>query len=59
MDYQHVYGPLDSPRFGRSLSVSVIPGKTCNCDCVFCALGRTTSKLRHRQGFDAPEEILR
>jgi len=58
MAYQHVYGPIDSRRFGRSLGVSVIPGKTCNCDCVFCGLGRTTSQLRHRQGFDSPDAIV-
>lgn len=58
MEFKHVYGPVDSRRFGRTLGVSVIPGKACNCDCIFCGLGRTTSRLRHRQGFDAPDEIL-
>lgn len=58
MAYQYVYGPIDSRRFGRALGVSVIPGKTCNCDCVFCGLGRTTSQLKHRQGFDAPDDVV-
>ncbi|MFH1569560.1 MAG: radical SAM protein [Gemmatimonadota bacterium] len=58
MDWAHVYGPVESRRFGRSLGVSVVPGKTCNCDCVFCGLGHTAHRPRHRQGFFAPDEIL-
>jgi wyosine [tRNA(Phe)-imidazoG37] synthetase (radical SAM superfamily) len=47
---QLVYGPVPSRRLGRSLGVDLVPLKTCTYDCVYCQLGRTTSRTvrRHR-----------
>ncbi|AEA47858.1 radical SAM protein [Archaeoglobus veneficus] len=57
MDY--VYGPVSSRRLGRSLGVNVIPFKTCNYSCVYCQLGKTTSKINERRSFFPKEDILR
>ena len=39
---RHVYGPVPSRRLGRSLGIDPVPPKTCNWNCVYCQLGRTT-----------------
>ncbi len=38
------YGPVFSRRFGYSLGVDLIPYKICSFDCIYCQLGKTTSK---------------
>lgn len=39
---RYVYGPVHSRRLGRSLGIDPIPLKTCNWNCVYCQLGRST-----------------
>ena len=39
---RYVFGPVFSRRLGQSLGVDPIPQKTCNWNCVYCQLGRTT-----------------
>lgn len=46
--YQHIFGPVPSRRFGRSLGVDLIPMKTCTMDCVFCQLGHTSRETIER-----------
>ena len=55
--YKHLFGPLISRRFGRSLGVDLCPMKTCSYDCIFCQLGRTTKKTIIREEFFPLEEI--
>jgi wyosine [tRNA(Phe)-imidazoG37] synthetase (radical SAM superfamily) len=43
-NFRYVFGPVPSRRLGRSLGVDLVPFKTCSYDCVYCQLGRTTSK---------------
>lgn len=43
--YRHTLGPVLSRRLGRSLSVDLMPFKTCSCDCLYCEQGRTTVPL--------------
>lgn len=38
------YGPVFSRRFGYSLGIDLIPYKICSFDCIYCQLGKTTSK---------------
>ncbi|MFC1499642.1 radical SAM protein [Candidatus Zixiibacteriota bacterium] len=38
----YVFGPVLSRRLGQSLGVDPIPQKTCNWNCIYCQLGRTT-----------------
>jgi len=54
----YVYGPVPSRRLGQSLGVDPIPFKTCNYNCVYCQLGRTSPLSNERQEFFPPEAIL-
>lgn len=54
----YVYGPVPSRRLGQSLGVDPIPFKTCNYNCVYCQLGRTTPLANERRDFFRQEEIL-
>ncbi len=53
-----VFGPVPSRRLGRSLGVDPIPFKTCNHNCVYCQLGRTTPVTHARKDFFPPGEIV-
>ena len=55
---QLVYGPVPSRRLGRSLGVDLVPLKTCTYDCVYCRLGRTTSKTVRRQRWVDPARVV-
>jgi wyosine [tRNA(Phe)-imidazoG37] synthetase (radical SAM superfamily) len=44
-----IFGPVPSRRLGRSLGVDLVPFKTCSYDCIYCQLGRTTSKTAERR----------
>ena len=46
---EHVFGPVPSRRLGRSLGVDLVPFKTCTYDCIYCQLGRTTTKTMQRK----------
>jgi len=39
--FKHLFGPVKSRRYGRSLGVDLVPVKSCTLDCVFCQLGAT------------------
>ena len=39
--FNHLFGPVKSRRYGRSLGVDLVPSKTCTLNCVFCQLGAT------------------
>ena len=56
--FKHVYGPVPSRRLGRSLGVDLVPFKTCSYDCVYCQLGRTTTKTTERKEYVPVEEVL-
>jgi wyosine [tRNA(Phe)-imidazoG37] synthetase (radical SAM superfamily) len=55
---QLVYGPVPSRRLGRSLGVDLVPLKTCTYDCVYCQLGRTTSKRVRRGRWADPDAVV-
>jgi len=55
---QLVYGPVPSRRLGRSLGVDLVPFKTCTYDCVYCQLGRTTSKTVRRRRWADPDAVV-
>jgi wyosine [tRNA(Phe)-imidazoG37] synthetase (radical SAM superfamily) len=50
-EYRHLFGPVPSRRFGRSLGIDLTPLKTCSLDCVFCQLGRTSKKTLERKAY--------
>ena len=53
--YRHLFGPVSSRRFGRSLGVDLQTGgrKRCTLDCRFCQLGPTPATSVQRQA-DVP-----
>lgn len=55
---KYVYGPIPSRRLGRSLGIDPIPLKTCNWNCVYCQLGRSTPLTNERRDYVPPEAIL-
>ena len=55
---RHVYGPVPSRRLGRSLGIDPVPPKTCNWNCVYCQLGRTTPLSNERRPLAPTEAIL-
>jgi wyosine [tRNA(Phe)-imidazoG37] synthetase (radical SAM superfamily) len=58
---RYIYGPVPSRRLGRSLGVDPIPSKTCNYQCIYCQLGKTTNFTNTRSNFipkyDIQQEI--
>ncbi|TKJ29718.1 radical SAM protein [bacterium (candidate division B38) B3_B38] len=55
---KHIYGPVSSRRLGLSLGVDLVPFKTCNFDCIYCQLGRTTRKTEERREWVSIEEVI-
>ncbi len=56
--YKYLFGPVPSRRFGRSLGIDLTPYKTCNFDCIFCQLGKTTAKTMERREYVPVEEVI-
>ena len=52
------YGPVPSRRLGNSLGIDVVPFKKCSFDCIYCQLGRTTTKTVQRERYFPVSEIL-
>lgn len=55
---KYIYGPVSSRRLGLSLGLSLTAHKTCNLDCLYCQLGRTTNKATERKDYLNIEEVL-
>ncbi|MFX1314826.1 MAG: radical SAM protein [Promethearchaeota archaeon] len=53
-----MYGPVPSRRLGRSLGIDPIPLKTCNYQCIYCQLGKTTNFTNVRKNYYPKEEII-
>lgn len=54
---QYIYGPIPSKRLGQSLGVDPIPLKTCNWNCAYCQLGRSTPMTHERREY-VPREAV-
>lgn len=59
MEAKYIYGPVPSRRLGSSLGISPIPEKTCNYNCVYCQLGRTSHQSNQRGEFFPLAEIIK
>lgn len=55
---KYVFGPVPSRRLGRSLGIDPIPLKTCNWNCIYCQLGRTSPLTKERRDYFPPEDII-
>lgn len=58
-NYRYLFGPVPSRRFGRSLGIDLTPYKTCSLDCIFCQLGRTTTKTLIRKEYVPVKEVIK
>jgi len=56
---KYVYGPVPSRRLGNSLGIDRIPSKTCNYQCIYCQLGKTTNFTNERKDFYPKKEIIK
>lgn len=54
----YVFGPVPSRRLGLSLGIDLIPPKTCSFDCLYCQVGRTTSKTVETQSYVPVREVV-
>jgi len=55
---KYLYGPVKSRRLGNSLGISLTPYKTCDFDCVYCQLGRTTNLTLERKEYIKINDII-
>ena len=55
----YTFGPVPSRRLGRSLGIDFVPFKTCTYDCIYCQLGRTTTKTIDRQEYFPVGAVLK
>lgn len=53
-----VFGPVPSRRLGRSLGIDPVVHKTCNWNCIYCQLGRSTPMTNQRAEYVPREEIV-
>ena len=58
MKSTYIFGPVPSRRLGRSLGIDLVPYKTCSFDCVYCQLGRTTTKTLERKEYFPLDGIM-
>ncbi len=54
----YVFGPVPSRRLGQSLGIDPIPQKTCNWNCIYCQLGRSTPMTNERREYIPCDMIL-
>lgn len=57
-EYNYLFGPVPSRRLGRSLGVDLVPFKTCSFDCIFCQLGRTTTRTLTRKEYVPVDKVI-
>jgi wyosine [tRNA(Phe)-imidazoG37] synthetase (radical SAM superfamily) len=54
----HIFGPVNSRRLGRSLGIDILPGKICNFDCIYCEIGPTTQLTCDRGEYVPTDSII-
>ncbi len=54
----HIFGPVNSRRLGRSLGIDLLPRKICNFDCIYCEVGSTTNLTCERKEYVPTEKII-
>ncbi|MHA1211586.1 MAG: radical SAM protein [Candidatus Heimdallarchaeota archaeon] len=57
MKYQFVKGVINALGFEKVLKVDFTPKKTCNFDCVYCIVGRTTTWLNERKAYNNVDSV--
>ncbi len=54
----HIFGPVNSRRLGRSLGVDLFQEKICNLNCIYCEVGPTTRLTCERAEYTPTAEII-
>ncbi len=54
----HIFGPVNSRRLGRSLGINLFPKKICNLNCIYCEVGATTKLTCKRQEYVPTASII-
>ncbi len=54
----HIFGPVNSRRLGRSLGIDLLPRKVCNLNCIYCEVGATTKLTCERKEYVPTAEII-
>jgi len=55
---EYVFGPVPSRRLGQSLGIDPVPLKTCNWNCVYCQLGRSTPLITKRAEYVPVQDVM-
>ncbi|MGW8266598.1 MAG: radical SAM protein [Longimicrobiales bacterium] len=56
---RYVFGPVFSRRLGQSLGIDPLPPKTCNWNCIYCQLGKTSPLRSRRAEYVPSREVIR
>ena len=56
--FHHLFGPVASRRYGRSLGVDLAVPKTCTLNCLFCQLGPTAQTTLTRADAPSMADVL-
>jgi len=54
----HIFGPVNSRRLGRSLGIDLFSDKVCNLNCIYCEVGATDRLTCERAEYVPTEKIL-
>ena len=54
----HIFGPVNSRRLGRSLGVDLFQNKTCSLNCIYCEVGPTVNLTCERADYSPTIDIL-
>ncbi|GBE13727.1 molybdenum cofactor biosynthesis protein A [bacterium BMS3Bbin14] len=54
----HIFGPVNSRRLGRSLGIDLLPRKVCNLNCIYCEVGATTQLTCERKEYIPTTAII-
>jgi len=54
----HIFGPVNSRRLGRSLGIDLFSDKVCNLNCIYCEVGATHRLTCDRAEYVPTEKIL-
>ena len=54
----HIFGPVNSRRLGRSLGIDLFSDKVCNLNCIYCEVGATDRLTCERAEYVPTEKII-
>ncbi len=54
----HIFGPVNSRRLGRSLGIDLFSEKICNLNCIYCEVGATTQLTCERKEYVPTAHII-